>query len=45
MQEPTKVNATEARAGSKRSPNRVVMIVSIILVVAAFAAVFVYYGQ
>ena len=44
-EEPIVISATEASAGSKASPTRWVMIGSIVLVIAAFAAVFIYYGQ
>lgn len=35
---------TEARAGSRVGPNYIVMGVSLVLVIVAFIAVYVYYG-
>ena len=44
-EEPKIVETTvEARAGSRVGPNWIVMLVSLILVIGAFVAVYAYYG-
>ena len=44
MTEPEKLTETEAKGGSKTKANNVVLIVSLVAVVIAFAVVFLIYG-
>ena len=42
--DPIILNTTEARGGSRGKTIRTIMIVSIVLVVAAFVAIYMFYG-
>ena len=44
MEDENKLTATEARGGSRGGTVRVVLVISLILVIAAFAAIYLNYG-
>ena len=44
MEDKTKLTATEARGGSRGGTIRIILVVSLVLVIAAFAAIYLNYG-